>query len=148
MTRPTQEQLDEFARRLRALEAELAQLRREAQTVPAPAPAAPTPPVAAPPPRPEPAVRPRVAGSLQHASDLLAAGQLRPAVKELERGRKRALAAMSADELEQILELARTAAARGAAAAPRLVYTLEQDLRFTQRTPARPAQWPPPACAA
>src|SRR5206468_12101281 len=96
VTGPTQAQLDEFARRLRALEAEFKELQQQT--------------------RGEPAVIPATLGS---ASQLLDAGKVRAAVKELERRRRVALDAGSISQLEQVLELARAAAARKSGSAKR-----------------------------
>jgi len=123
VTGPTQAQLDEFARRLRALEAEFAAMQQQARAEPE-----------------------RIPAALQVAAERLDAGQVRQAVRELERRRKTALHARSIHELEQILELARAAAEQKSGAARRLVYAIEQNIRFLQRTrpEAAPAMPPPP----
>ena len=138
MTGPTQDQLDAFARRLRALEAEFEALTQQARAQSAPE---------------------RFPAALQPAADLINAGRLDAALKELDRRRKSAVQAGSVPELERILELARALAAAQLPAAPRLVYAIEQDLRYLARAfapPVVPAPpevppapiWPPPPAPA
>src|SRR5262245_10335370 len=97
VTGPTQIQLDDFGRRLQALESELELLRAQAAAS-RPAPALPAPPRAIPAPTPVPAPAapsaPRsLAWQLTYAKRLIEQGRVKAALKELERERARAFAA-------------------------------------------------------
>lgn len=127
---PTQAQLDEFARRLRTLEDELADLRRRAA-----------------------AETPTFSDAVLPALHLLGVGQVQDAVEELERQRAKALDARSIPELEEILEVAREAVSPNWPSTKRLVYAVEQNIRLlraAEQSSASPApraepQPPPPA---
>jgi uncharacterized membrane protein len=119
MASPTQTQLDAFARRLRALETELEELRRQAaaETVASPeeAPAATTlqPPV--------------VPDRLRHAHALLTGEATKQAVRELDRLRAQSLDAGSITELEEMLELL---GHFPTASVQRLTFSINQNIRF------------------
>src|SRR6478736_10203779 len=107
MTAPTQIQLDDFARRLRALEAELGQLRAKS-VAPAPTPVPPPAPVPVAAPVPPP-VAPGTAWQLTFAQRLLDQGDVRGAVRQLSYEQVRAYNARRSEDLREILELARRA---------------------------------------
>jgi hypothetical protein len=154
---PTQAQLDDFARRLHALETELEQLVRQASASAAPkaqavtaeaAPVASTPPIA-PPAR-------NLGRPPERAPELLERRDAEAAVRELERLRARAFDARRVAELRDICELAHAAAANPSSAgarasAQRLVYAIEQNIRFLESAPQptaaplaserRPSRW-------
>src|SRR5262245_49085686 len=133
MTAPTQTQLDDFARRLRALETELAQLRAQS-VAPAPPVIPAAPPVPPAPPAPaaapvSPPVSPGLSWQIAFAQRLLEQGDVRGALKQLSHEQVRAYNARRIDDLRDILELARRAraASRGGTArsAERLVEDTE-----------------------
>jgi uncharacterized membrane protein len=148
MTPPTQAQLDDFARRLRALETELAQMREqtalelwaEQRLVEEP--------------QTEP-VRPRVTSpNLTRALGCLNVGDIRGALKLLERARRGALDAGDLEQLNEALRVAQTAVDRASGfrrgSAERLVYAIEQNIGFLERKRAiaageEPIVAPPPA---
>jgi uncharacterized membrane protein len=133
MTPPTQAQLDDFARRLRALEAELEQMRdqvaletwAEQRLVEEPA-------------APAPAARPRITSPhLTRALSCLEVGDVKAALKLLERVRRGALDAGDVAQLKEAFNVAEIAADRATGlkrgSAERLAYAIQQNIKFLER---------------
>lgn len=136
MNAPVQSQLDDFARRLRALETELAGLRRQAAAAE----------------RVEPAPRPResrriTSPELAQARSLVNSGDFRRALKQLERIGRHAVTTRNDNLLDEVLELARqiSGVARGSryAVATRLISATEQNLEFLKRMRGTREEQPP-----
>jgi uncharacterized membrane protein len=131
MTPPTQAQLDDFARRLRALEGELAQMR-EQTTLETWAEQQFVEEV------PEAQARPRVTSlHLTRALGCLNVGDVRAALKLLERVRRAALDAGDIEQLQEALQVAQIALERATGfrrgSAKRLVYAIQQNIGFLER---------------
>jgi len=125
-----QTQLDDFAKRLRALENEFEQLQLIAAAEAQPEQ---FPPKAIDSPQPFP--RPPY---LLWAQDQLQHGKVKAALKSLEIARARAFDERDLDLLAETLGLARLAASMGGGMEPqaeRLIYVIEQNIRFIEHEP-------------